>query len=253
MSLPAKSLGLRFCASRKGGTGGGGWVSTLGPSNMAASGLSCRKPLGSTGWAISLLLYTNGLRKRSSGHVYKACICQWGLCRGDHWPKAVTIASSLDSGCGLSLKCVQVGCNGTCVKLNRDHNAHCPIKTQSHMAQKPHREELKYEKNHYDVTQGSVSATKVRTFSSHNVWILCVLVTSRPVSGSYLLRETLLYPLHRRDRQRTQLRGTLTELSVHDFWVLSSPMSGNGTYPTTQCVCYVTHLHKHSPYTKSAA
>ena len=25
-SLPAMSLGLRFCISRKGGTGGGGWV-----------------------------------------------------------------------------------------------------------------------------------------------------------------------------------------------------------------------------------
>jgi len=33
----------------------------------------------------------------------------------------------------------------------------------------------------------------------------------------YLLRETFLYPLHRRDRQRTQLRGTLTEVSVHDL------------------------------------
>ena len=30
-SLLAMSLGFRFCASRKGGTGGGGWVSTLGP------------------------------------------------------------------------------------------------------------------------------------------------------------------------------------------------------------------------------
>ena len=33
MSLPAMSLGLRLCASRKGGTGGSGWVSTLGPGN----------------------------------------------------------------------------------------------------------------------------------------------------------------------------------------------------------------------------
>ena len=69
MSLPAMSLGLRFCASRMGETGGGERVSTLGPGNMAASGLSYRKPLVSTGWAISLLLCTNGLRKRSSGHV----------------------------------------------------------------------------------------------------------------------------------------------------------------------------------------
>jgi len=36
--------------------------------NMAASGLSYRKPLVSTGWAISLLC-TNGLRRRSSSHV----------------------------------------------------------------------------------------------------------------------------------------------------------------------------------------
>jgi len=66
----------------------------------------------------------------------------------------------------------------------------------------------------------AVSATKVCTFSSHNIWILHVLVTSRPVSGSHLLRETFLYPLHRIDRQRTLLRGTLTEVSVHDLWVL---------------------------------
>ena len=64
------SLGLRFCASRKGGTGGGGWVSILVPGNMAATGLSCRKPLVGTGWAISLLLCMNGLRKQSSGHVH---------------------------------------------------------------------------------------------------------------------------------------------------------------------------------------
>ena len=69
MSLPAMSLGLRFCASRKGGIGGGGRVSTLGPGNMAASGLSCRKSLVSPGWAISLLLFTNGFRKQSSGQV----------------------------------------------------------------------------------------------------------------------------------------------------------------------------------------
>ena len=35
MSLPAMSLGLRFYANGKGGTGGGGRVSTLGPDSMA--------------------------------------------------------------------------------------------------------------------------------------------------------------------------------------------------------------------------
>ena len=69
MSLPAVSFRLRFCGSRKSGTGGGESVSTLGPGNMAASGLSCRKPLVIPMWAISLLMCTNGRRKQSSGHV----------------------------------------------------------------------------------------------------------------------------------------------------------------------------------------
>ena len=53
------SLGLKFCTNRKVGTGGGGWK---GANSMAASGLSRRKPLVDTGWAISLLIYMNGLR-----------------------------------------------------------------------------------------------------------------------------------------------------------------------------------------------
>ena len=39
-SHPAMSLGLRFCVSRKGGTGGGGWVHMKGANSMAASELS---------------------------------------------------------------------------------------------------------------------------------------------------------------------------------------------------------------------
>ena len=38
--LPAMSLGLRLCASREGGTGGGGWVSALSLGSMAALGWS---------------------------------------------------------------------------------------------------------------------------------------------------------------------------------------------------------------------
>jgi len=38
MSLPAMSLGLRFCVSRKGGTGRGGWVYLKGANSMAVSG-----------------------------------------------------------------------------------------------------------------------------------------------------------------------------------------------------------------------
>ena len=114
------SLGLRFYASRKGGTGGGGQVSTLTPGNMAASGLSCRKPLVGTGWAISLLLCMNSLRKQSSGHVGPPFLAVnlFSRSRGSHWTRAVTIASLLDSGCVLSCECAQDGCNGTCVKLN---------------------------------------------------------------------------------------------------------------------------------------
>ena len=39
MSLPAMSLGLRFCVSRMGGTGGGGWVHSKGANSMAMSEL----------------------------------------------------------------------------------------------------------------------------------------------------------------------------------------------------------------------
>ena len=38
------SLGLRLCASREGGTGGGEWVSALSLGNMAASGLELGGP-----------------------------------------------------------------------------------------------------------------------------------------------------------------------------------------------------------------
>jgi len=55
MSLLAMSLGLRFCVSRKGGTGGGGWVHPKGANSMAASGLVFRSDLVGTGRAISIL------------------------------------------------------------------------------------------------------------------------------------------------------------------------------------------------------
>ena len=37
--------------------------------------------------------------------------------RGNHWPRAMTIESSLESGCDLSHKSAQDDCNGTCVNL----------------------------------------------------------------------------------------------------------------------------------------
>ena len=62
MALLAMSLGLRFCLSRKGGTGGGGWVHLKGANSMAASGLVFRSDLVGTGRAISVLFGINGVR-----------------------------------------------------------------------------------------------------------------------------------------------------------------------------------------------
>ena len=52
----------RFCASKKGGIGGSGWVSAQGAVHMVAALASCRKALVGTGLSISLLLDTNGRR-----------------------------------------------------------------------------------------------------------------------------------------------------------------------------------------------
>jgi len=61
---------------------------------------------------MSLPALSLGLRAGQVLHQQK------GLDReGDHWPRVITIASLLDNGCGLSLKRVQDGCNGTCEKL----------------------------------------------------------------------------------------------------------------------------------------
>ena len=63
MSHPAVSLGLRFCVSRKGETGGGEWVHPKGANSMAVSGLHSRKVLVGTGRVISVVFGINGLRK----------------------------------------------------------------------------------------------------------------------------------------------------------------------------------------------
>ena len=79
MSLPAMSLGLRVCVSRKGGTGGGGWVHPKGANSMVASGLIFRSDLVGTRRAISILFGTNGVRNQRSYLVgppfpeFKAC------------------------------------------------------------------------------------------------------------------------------------------------------------------------------------
>jgi len=53
-------------SSRKGGTGGGGWVHPKGVDSMAVSGLHFESTLVGSEWATAVLLCTNGLRKLSS-------------------------------------------------------------------------------------------------------------------------------------------------------------------------------------------
>ena len=56
LSVGAIHSADRFCASKKGGIGGGGRVSARGAVHMAAALAGCRKALVGTGLAISLLL-----------------------------------------------------------------------------------------------------------------------------------------------------------------------------------------------------
>ena len=62
LSVDAIRFEDRFCASQKGGIGGGGWVSVQGAVHMAAALAGCRKALVSTGLGTSLLFDTNGHR-----------------------------------------------------------------------------------------------------------------------------------------------------------------------------------------------
>ena len=52
--------------SRKGGTGGGGWVHPKGANSMATSGLVLRSNLVGTGRATSILFGINGVRNKRS-------------------------------------------------------------------------------------------------------------------------------------------------------------------------------------------
>ena len=72
-------------------------------------GLAVESPWSALGGPCLSSCATNGLRNQSSGHVgppFLAVRPFLLLCKGDHWSRAVTIASSFDSGCGLSLECV---------------------------------------------------------------------------------------------------------------------------------------------------
>ena len=92
------------------GTGGGGWGWKH--SRHGHVGLSCRKALIVTGWAISLFLCATGL-----GNSLRASIS------GDEAFFSVCAAKSHDyqnlltNGCDSSHESVQDGCKGTCMKF----------------------------------------------------------------------------------------------------------------------------------------
>jgi len=60
------TFGDRFCLSRKGGIGGGGWVHPKGADSMAVSGLRFENALVDSEWATAVLLCTNGLKTRQN-------------------------------------------------------------------------------------------------------------------------------------------------------------------------------------------
>ena len=62
------ALVSRFCVSRKGGTGGGGWGHPQGAVHMAAARLGCKRTMVGTGWANSRLGCMSKLRKCYSHH-----------------------------------------------------------------------------------------------------------------------------------------------------------------------------------------
>ena len=63
LSVDAIRFEDTFCASKKGGMGGGGRISAWGLVHMAAALAGCRKVLVGTGLGISLLLTQTGVDK----------------------------------------------------------------------------------------------------------------------------------------------------------------------------------------------
>ena len=72
LSVGAISFEDRFCASRKGGTEGGGWVHCSGLQCMAAVAAGYRKGLVSAGWPNLLFSCANGRKKKRSFHLVGA-------------------------------------------------------------------------------------------------------------------------------------------------------------------------------------
>ena len=108
MSLPAVSFGDRFCFSRKGGIGGGGWVHPKGGDSMAVSGLCFGNPW--VGYCCPPMHKQVDLCISNREAFFPAWASSCVL-------SAMTITSSLMGGCGLSHECVEDGFKSTCVKF----------------------------------------------------------------------------------------------------------------------------------------
>jgi len=111
MSLPAMFLGLRFCMSRKGRTGGGGWVHSKGANSMATSGLVFRSNLVGTGRAISIFFGINGVRNMRShlvGPPFPEFKARFSATAGWHFSRGLT-RHLLIGGCGQSHVSVEDG------------------------------------------------------------------------------------------------------------------------------------------------
>ena len=94
-----------------------------GANSMAASELGCRKALVGTGWANSLLLCMNGLRKQISGLLgppFPTLSLFFSVYTGSDWLRAMTIENSLISGCGLSHESAEDGYKDSWMKF--EHN-----------------------------------------------------------------------------------------------------------------------------------
>ena len=104
MSLPTMSLGLGFCVSRKGGTGGGGSVHPKGANRMAASELIFRSDLVGTERAISILICINGVRNKRThlvGPPFPELKARISAMEGWHFSRDLT-RRLLIGGCGHS-------------------------------------------------------------------------------------------------------------------------------------------------------
>ena len=87
--------------SRKGGTGGSGWVHPKEANSMAASELGFKKAMVGTVQTVSLFLCTIGFRKQSShllGPPFLAMV--FTIKTSGCWPRILTIEIPLMSGCG---------------------------------------------------------------------------------------------------------------------------------------------------------